>query len=68
MSKPVGRRPAHGNQVALTAEEDFGRVDLDEANALAVAEHDGIAIAYIVNAVNGRSGDRTCRGYCERKN
>jgi hypothetical protein len=35
--------------VALSAEVDLGRVDLDEANALPVPEHDRVAIDDVVD-------------------
>jgi hypothetical protein len=58
----VARRPA----VALATEEDLGRVDLNESDALAVAEGDCVAIAQMVDAVDGRSGDRARCGERER--
>jgi hypothetical protein len=44
------------------AEEDLGRVDLDWAHTLTVAQCDGIAVDDVVNAVDGRMCERTRRG------
>jgi hypothetical protein len=40
--------------LTLTTEEHLGRVDLDEADALAVAKHNGVAVTYVVDSVDRR--------------
>jgi hypothetical protein len=61
--RPQRRRPA----VTLAAEEDLGRVDLDEADALAVAKDNGVAVADAVDAVDGRRCERTRSGQRDRE-
>jgi hypothetical protein len=48
--RPQRRRPA----VTLAAEVDLGRVDLDETDALAIAKDDGVAVADVIDPVDGR--------------
>jgi hypothetical protein len=61
--RPQRRRPA----VALPAEENLGRVDLDQTDALAIAKDDGVAVADVIDAVERRRRcDPTRRRGCER--
>ena len=46
------RRRRRLRPVAVRPEEDLGRVDLHEADALAVAEDDRIAVCHMVDAVH----------------
>jgi hypothetical protein len=45
---------------------DLGRVDLDEAHTQAVAKRDRVAVADVVDAVDGWSSDRARCGQPER--
>jgi hypothetical protein len=47
------RPEGSGSAVTLAADEDLGRVDPDEANALPIAKPDRVAVADMIDAVDG---------------